>query len=47
MEIHFFKNLAILLMTFAVYLSLLNLTLSIEIKEFMFNCLAENLFMQM
>ena len=41
----FFKNVAILLLIFVIYLSHWNSTLSIEIKDFMFNCLAENLFL--
>ena len=40
-----FSDLAILLQIFAINLSDWNFTLSIEIKEFMFNCLAENLFL--
>ena len=37
--------LIIVKMIFAIYLSHWNLILSIEIKEFMLNCLAENIFL--
>ena len=43
----FSKKIAILLLIFAIYLSHWNLTLKIEIKEYIFNFSTENLFLKM